>query len=86
MALNAIPGYAAYTVAHGLPTSNADFDAYLDEADRGFPCAPAKNMVDAFAPTRTQEEQFLRAARHAKTTATIAASIAVDSISCVVKL
>lgn len=50
VALNAIPGYLDYAVAHGLPTAMTSFDAYLDEADRGFPCAPANSQQYPWFP------------------------------------
>ena len=49
-AWNAIPGYVGYTVAHGLPTAMSKFDAYLDEADRGLPCAPANSQQYPWFP------------------------------------
>ncbi len=48
--LNAIPGYAGYTVAHGLPTDMSKFDSYLNYADEATPCAPANSQQSPWFP------------------------------------
>lgn len=50
LALNAIPGYVGYTVAHGLPTGMKNFDSYLNYADEATPCAPANSQQSPWFP------------------------------------
>ena len=48
--LNAIPGYAGYAVAHGLPTDMPIFDDFLNYADEATPCAPANSQQSPWFP------------------------------------
>ena len=50
LALNGIPGYPGYTVAHGMPTMLKEYDEYLDYVDQGFPCAPANSQQYPWFP------------------------------------
>ena len=49
-ALNAIPGYAGYTVAHGLPTIMKEYDDYINYVDQATPCAPANSQQYPWFP------------------------------------
>ena len=55
LALNAIPGYANYALAHGMPTSMDGYDDYINYADKATPCAPANSQEYPWFPN-----EFLR--------------------------
>ena len=55
LALNAIPGYLNYAVAHGMPTSMDGYDDYINYVDQATPCSPANSQQYPWFPN-----EFLR--------------------------